>query len=288
VAGAATSFEERHAHENVEAVYIATPHSAHEAHAVQAIRAGKHVLCEKPLAMSEAATQRVIGEAQSAGVFLMEAFMYRSHPMMVEVAGRLADGIIGPLRHMRADFGFRQPRDRQGRLFDPKLGGGGILDVGGYPVSLARLVAGLAEGHPFAEPVRFSAAGHVGPSGVDEIASALLTFSSGLTAALTCAVHHDVGTSAVIFGDEGKLVLGNPWVPHGDRQSLESSYTIERGEGRTETFVVRTKLSTYALEAELVADSLPATEPAWPAMSWDDTLGNMRLLDAWRAALTPR
>ena len=108
---------------------------------------------------------------------------------------------------MRADFAFRVPRDPEGRLFATSLGGGGILDVGGYVVSFARLVAGIVEGKPFAEPSAFAANGVIGPHGADETATALLTFKSGMTATVTSGGvsrrGHDYG---VVFGDEGKIV----------------------------------------------------------------------------------
>jgi predicted dehydrogenase len=271
---------------SIDAVYVATPHPAHEAHALAAIAARKHVLCEKPMTIAAATTERVIEAARRGNVFLMEAFMYRCHPLMKTLIERLQEGVIGQIRHVRADFAFRAPRDPKGRLFDPALGGGGILDVGGYPASFARLVAGLVEGQPFAEPVSLSANGMIGPGGADEIATALLTFASGFTAACTSAVYHDAGTTAVVFGDKGKIVLDDPWLPGGRRQALESGFTIFLDGAAPETVTVRTDKATYAIEAELVADTLPAQEARWPAMTWADTLGNMRVLDAWRAALT--
>jgi predicted dehydrogenase len=270
---------------NVEAVYVATPHPAHEAHALASIEAGKHVLCEKPLTTDAASTARVIEAARRRGVFLMEAFMYRCHPLMHELLPRLQEGMIGPLRHLRADFGFRVARDPKGRLFDLALGGGGILDVGGYPVSFARLLAGMVEDKPFSEPIRVDAVGVVGPTGADELTTALLTFPSRFTATVTAGVYHDAGRTAVIFGENGKVVLGDPWIPGSDRHGLETGYTVWRDDREPESVVIRTTKSTYAIEAELVADTLPATEASWPAMSWTDTVGNMRALDAWRAAL---
>lgn len=281
----ARSLSELLADREVEAVYVATPHPAHEEQALAAIAAGKHVLCEKPMTMDAASASRVIEAARARGVFLMEAFMYRCHPLIRAVISAIRRGAIGALRHLRADFGFRVPRDPKGRLFDLAKGGGGILDVGGYPVSLARLLAGLDAGLPFSEPTRLEAVGRIGPTGADEITTALLTFPSGFTADVTCAVHHLVGTTAVIFGEEGKLVLADPWIPGSDRQGLKSGFSIVRDDRPEEIVDIQTERATYAIEAELVADSLPATEPAWPAMGWADTLGNMRVLDAWRAAL---
>jgi predicted dehydrogenase len=199
--------------------------------------------------------------------------------------GRLERGDIGPLRHIKADFGFRIPRDPAGRLFDLKLGGGGILDVGGYCMSFARLLAGVVTGKPFAEPTRLEAVGFKGPTGADEISTAVVAFASGLTATLTCAVHHRVGTEAVLYGETGQVVLPDPWIPQGARQSLETGFTVKREGQADETVSVTTPLPTYALQAELVADSLSRLEAPWPAMSWADTLGNMRALDAWRQCL---
>ncbi|MES1204361.1 MAG: Gfo/Idh/MocA family oxidoreductase [Pseudomonadota bacterium] len=281
----APSVDALRADKAVDAVYIATPHPFHEEAALAAIAAGKPVLCEKPLALDAVATARVVEAARKKGVFLMEGYMYRCHPLMRQLIDRLKEGIIGPIRHVRADFAFRVPRDPEGRLFAKALGGGGILDVGGYVVSFSRLIAGLVEGVPFAEPVKVAASGVIGPTGADEMTTALLTFKSGFTAAATSAVFHDAGTTTVVFGEKGKIVLPNPWIPSSQRQSLQTSYTVFRDGRDPETVNITTDKATYAIEAELVADTLPGTEAAWPAMSWADTLGNMRVLDAWRTAL---
>jgi len=270
---------------SVEAVYVASPHPFHEAHATQCLRARKPVLCEKPLTLDAASTERLIAVARAEQVFLMEAFMYRCHPLFSELTLRAQRGAIGALRHLRADFGFRAPRDPGSRLFAPQLGGGAILDVGGYPVSLARSLAGLLEGAPFAEPVQISAWGKLGPTGVDELAGATLRFDSGFTAELGCAVSYELGTRAVLFGEQGRIELPNPWIPSGDRHALASELVVHRDGAAPEAVRVSTERSVYALEAELVRDSLPGVEARPPAMSWADSLGNARVLDAWRAAV---
>lgn len=284
---ASASLDELLADASVDAVYVASPHPFHEAHAAAALRARKAVLCEKPMTMDAGGTARLIAQARASDVFLMEAFMYRCHPLLRELLARLRDGVIGDVRHVRADFAFRVPRNPGGRLFDPALGGGGILDVGGYPVSFIRLIAGLRVGEPFAEPVQLEAVGSVGPTGVDELASALLRFESGFTAQATCGVFHDVGSTAVVFGEAGKIVLPSLWLPEGGRQSLESSFFIHRDGKAPEEVRARTRLPTYGIEAELVCETLPRLEAAPPAMSWADSLGNMQVLDLWRAKLRP-
>jgi predicted dehydrogenase len=269
----------------VEAVYVATPHPCHEEHALAAIRARKAVLCEKPIAMNAASAARIVEAARATDVFLMEAFMYRCHPLTAAVLARLRDGAIGRVRHVAASFAFRARRDPASRLYDKAQGGGAILDVGGYPLSFARLIAGVVEEQPFAEPVAFHAHGFVGPLGADELASALLRFRSGMTATLTCAVHHDGGMRAEIYGESGKIVLPQPWIPGGRPDGLDTELILHRDGHGPETIPVRSRVATYALEAELVAATLPAVEARWPAMTWADTLGNMRGLDAWLAAV---
>jgi predicted dehydrogenase len=284
IPGAAATLDEFLADKNVQAVYIATPHPSHEAQAIACIEAKKHVLCEKPMTMDAAGAERVVAAAKKHGVFLMEAWMYRSHPLTTELIHTLKSGVIGDIRHVRADFSFRVPRNPAGRLFDLKLGGGGILDVGGYPVSFARLIAGLIDGKPFAEPTKLEAIGTIGPTGADEIATAFLTFGSGFNAVVSCAVHHEGGRKTVVFGEKGRIELADPWIPGSDRQSLETGFTIHLDSKDPQVVPIRTEVPTYAIEAELVAATLPAVEGPWPAMSWADSIGNMRVLDAWQKA----
>jgi predicted dehydrogenase len=285
IARATDSVDSLLADPEVQAVYVATPHTLHEKMALAAIAAGKHVLVEKPLATSPAAASRIVEAARQKRVFLMEAYMYRCHPLITELISRLRAGAIGQIRHVRADFGFRDARNPQGRLFDPALAGGGILDVGGYPVSFVRLIAGVAASKPWAEPSKLAAVGQIGPTGVDEFAQASLGFESGVTGEVACGIRYDFGCNATVFGEEGRVLLSDPWLPGGQRQGLESQFTILRDGAEPEIVKVDIPRPIYALEAELVADSLPALQPAWPAMTWDDSLGNLRVMDAWRGAL---
>ena len=285
IARATDSLEDLLGDREVQAVYVATPHPLHEKLALAAIAAGKHVLVEKPMSTSTAAATRIIDAARAQGVFLMEAYMYRCHPLIQALVSCLQAGAIGPVRHVRADFGFRDPRNPKGRLFDPEQAGGGILDVGGYPVSLARLIAGVASGKQYAEPTRLTAVGQIGPTGVDEFAQASLLFESGFTAEVACAIRYDFGCAATIFGEEGRIRIDDAWLPGGKRQGLESHFTIFRDGAEPEVVPVNIPRPIYALEAELIADALPSTQATWPAMTWDDTLANLRVMDQWRAAV---
>jgi predicted dehydrogenase len=146
-------------------------------------------------------------------------------------------------------------------------------------------MAGLAVGKPMAEPSKLTAVGQIGPTGVDEFAQATLSFASGVTAEIACGIRYDFGCAATIFGEEGRIQLDDAWLPGGKRQGLESHFTIERDGEPPRIVPVNIPRAIYALEAELVADSLPATQATWPAMTWDDTLANLRVMDSWRAAI---
>ena len=148
------SYESLLADPGVQAVYVATPHPLHAEWAMRAAHAGKHILCEKPLTVNRASAERVVAEARAAGVLLMEAFMYRCHPQTARVVELVRAGGIGRVGLVQATFSFNRGFEAGHRLWSRRLGGGGILDVGCYPVSFARLVAGAVDGAPFADPVQ--------------------------------------------------------------------------------------------------------------------------------------
>ncbi len=145
---------------DVDAIYIATPHPSHAEWAIKAAEAGKHVLCEKPMGLTAFEADAMIHAARKAGTFLGEAFMYRLHPQTLKLVELVKSGAIGEVRMIKSSFGFAMPGFMpEHRLYANDLAGGGILDVGGYPVSMARLIAGAAAGKPFVEPDKVVGAG---------------------------------------------------------------------------------------------------------------------------------
>ena len=160
---------------DVEAVYIATPHPGHAEWAIKAAEAGKHVLIEKPMALSAFEVDAVLHAHRKAGTFAGEAFMYRLHPQTAKLGELIASGAIGEVRMIQSSFGFQMPAFMpEHRLFANDLAGGGILDVGGYPVSMSRFIAGASGGKPFLDPVNVSGAARLGGTGTDEWAAAVL------------------------------------------------------------------------------------------------------------------
>lgn len=284
------SYEALLADERVDVVYLSTPHPTHAEWAIRCAEAGKHILCEKPLAMNAREGEAIVAAARRHGVFLMEAFMYRCHPQTIRLAEEIRAGAVGEVRLIEATFGFHAPWDPRHRLFDPALGGGGILDVGCYTVSGARLVAGAARGEAFADPEVLTGVGHLGETGVDEWAAASLRFPGGVLAQVFCATRQERGHGLRVFGSEGWLEVVEPWAP--GRREMPAAIRVfgkEAGLGPgavlTREIVDRTTRGLYALEADVVAASIAAGATEAPAMSWADSLGNLRALDRWRECL---
>ncbi len=273
------SYEELLADPGVDVVYISTPHPMHAKWAIKAADAGKHVLCEKPLTMNHAEALEVVEAARRNDVFLMEAFMYRCHPQTAKLVELIRAGVIGEVRFIRATFSFMAPRRLEGRLLNPGLGGGAILDVGCYPVSMARLIAGAVAGKAFAEPVEVKAVGQIGAeSRVDEYAIASLRFPNSIVAQIAAGVQLELDNNVRIVGTKGAILVPNPWVISFD---AGFSKIIIFKDHLPEEVVVEFDRGIYAIEADTVAAHLADRQA--PAISWDDSLGNMRTLDRWRA-----
>lgn len=278
------SYEALLADGDVQAVYIAPPHPQHAEWAISAAQAGKHILCEKPLTLNRADAVRVVDAARAQGVLLMEAFMYRCHPQTIKVVDLVRSGAIGRVGLVQATFSYSADFNPDSRLWNKELGGGGILDVGCYPVSLARLVAGAAAGQPFADPVSVAGAGHLHPqTGIDVYATAVLKFGSGIVAQVACGVGLHQDNSARIYGSDGWLHVPVPWIPNRDG-GVSSIYRYARGASTPEEIFI-TAPPLYALEADAFAGALAAGQREVPAMTIADTLGNMAVLDQWRAAI---
>lgn len=264
---------------DIDAVYLSTPHPLHKPWVIAAARAKKHVLCEKPLGMNAAEAQEMIDAAKANDVFLMEAFMYRCHPQIAQMIELIRGGAIGEVRAITATFSFMSPNPTPAaRLLNKALGGGGILDVGCYPVSFSRLVAGVAAGlNASLDPLEVRGVAHLGPTGVDEWAAAVLRFPNDVLAQVSTGILLDQENSACVYGTKGNLYLPTPWVPQ-----EEVKFMLTRAGRDREEIFVRSRENAYSLEADVLGDHLAARQAAFPAMSWEDTLGNLRTLDSWR------
>jgi predicted dehydrogenase/aryl-alcohol dehydrogenase-like predicted oxidoreductase len=279
-----SSYDQLLADPQVDAVYISPPHPQHAIWTILAAEAGKHILVEKPIGVNQYEAMAMLHAAKTHGVFLMEAFMYRCHPQTAKLVELLREKAIGEVRLITATFGFNAGFNPTGRHFANDLAGGGILDVGCYPASISRLIAGAATGLEFAEPLEVKGVATMTPTNVDGWATASVKFPGGILATLTTAVQLNEENVVRIFGSEGHIVLPQPWVA--DRKNISPGKIViqRKGEKQPSEIDIAVDRNTYALEADVVGDAIHAgnKQGAYPAMQWDDSLGNIKTLDAWR------
>lgn len=252
----------------VDVIYVATPHPWHMENSLLCLDAGKAVLCEKPFTINADQARRVIQQAREKGLLLVEAMWTRFTPAMQAVRERIAQGAIGEVRMVGADFGFRAPLDPQGRLFDLALGGGSLLDIGVYPISLASMLLG--------KPNRIASLAHLGQTGADEQAAIILGFPDGQLAVLSSAIRTQTPWEAFIAGTEGLIKIPADWW----RPQRFSILT----EGKPEqVFEYPFTGNGYNYEAAETMRCLRAGLLESPIMPLDETLAIMETMDAIRA-----
>lgn len=254
----------------VQAVYIATPHVFHRDHALLAIAAGKHVLVEKAFCRNEAEAREVVDAARDAGVFVMEAMWTRFLPHMVEARRLIAEGVIGSIVHVSADFGGSPEYDPGSKNFDPALAGGSLLDLGVYPINLIHDFLGA--------PEAVTAVGALAPTGVDLRETVILNYPSRRamgTAMSTFQV--DTGRFASINGTLGRIDFGPGYFG-------PTNFTLVRAGRRDSTFEQRTPLGWQYQVAE-VARCVAEGRLESDIMPHAATLEVLRVMDEARRQL---
>lgn len=254
---------------DVDVIYVSTPHAFHKDHTLLCLDGGKAVLCEKPFAINAGEAQAMIARARQNGLFLMEAMWTRFLPVIVQVRQWLSGGLIGEVRMMTADFGFRADIDPESRIFNPHLGGGGLLDVGVYTISLATMVFG-------GPPHRVTGFANIGETGVDEQAALVLGYDNGGLAALACAVRTETPQAAVIMGATGVITIHSPFW-----QATKATLTVSGKPSRTVRMPF--KGNGYNYEAVEVTRCLRDGAKESAVMPLDETLSVMQTMDALRA-----
>lgn len=278
------SYEALLANPEVDAVYVATPHSHHADLTVAAAKAGKHVLCEKPAALHLSEARRMIETARTHSVVFMEAFKYRCHPQIARTVELIRDGALGDVGLVQSAFGFHANYDPTGRLWAKALGGGAIMDVGCYPASLVRLIAGAASGRPFLEPVSLTGVGRLHPeTGVDIYAAATLGFPNGVISQISCGIGLQQNKTACIYGTKGRLEIATPWRMDSDNGT---QLVLHRHNATApEIIQIEAMASPFAVEADCFGEAVQAGQREVLAMTPDDTLGNLATLERWCRAV---
>ena len=255
------SYEDLLADPKLEAVYISLPNAMHVEWSIQALEAGKHVLCEKPLSRHPEDVERAFDAAEKAGRILMEAFMYRHNPQTKRLKELVEGGAIGRLRLVRAAFSFPLDDAANVRLND-ELEGVGLMDVGCYCISGSRLLAGEPES-VYGEQV-------AAPSGVDELFTGTLRFAADVLAEIDCGLVLPERDELEAIGEEGSVFLDDPW--HCRRPVIE----VRREEG-TERIELEPE-DSYRLQLENMSAAIRGH--AEPLLGREDALGQARALQA--------
>ena len=249
---------------DIEAVYISLPNALHIPWTLRALEAGKHVLCEKPLSRRAEDVERAFDLAESLGLVLSEAFMYRHHPQTAKLAELVAEQAIGQLRVVRAAFSFPLAAERgeDDTRFDPELDGGALMDVGTYCVNAMRLLAG--------EPERVTATQVLGPSGVDVVFAGTLSHAGGVVGHFDCGFVLPRRSELEVVGEEGSLFVATPFQVRSPGIELRRAADVER--------VAIEPGDSYLLELENVSAAIRGE--ATLLLGREDAVGQARTIEA--------
>lgn len=265
--------------EDIEAVYIPLPNSMHAEWTLKAAAAGKHVLCEKPLGMNEAEAATMVEACRDAGVLLMEAFMYRLHPMWARVRELVTSGRIGELLAVQSFFSYTNTDPANIRNI-AELGGGALMDIGCYPINVARMMFGTG-------PTAVQAVVHRDPRfGTDVLTSAVLDFD-GRHATFTCSTQLQDDQRVHLLGTEGRLLVEIPFNIPADRPT-RILFSTGGNAGAVPPVPTSSEVieippaDQYQVQVEQFATAVrDGTPPPIPA---EDAIANMAVIDTVFAA----
>ncbi|NKJ42302.1 Gfo/Idh/MocA family oxidoreductase [Novosphingobium sp. SG720] len=280
-------YEELLADPGIDAIYIATPHPFHARWAIAAAAQGKHVLSEKPMAMNGAEARAMVAAAHANDTFLAEAYMYRHHPLTTFLLDLVRGGTIGDVVLIKSSFGFAHPTGgADHRLFAKDLGGGAILDVGGYPVTMACLIAGYREADRALQPVSLSAEGLIGPTGVDEVSSALLRFANGIVAQVSCSIALVQDNVLSIIGTRGRLEVDDFWFGTGVTGGTKIVRHVAN-DGTIEELPLTEPRDLYSFQFDACNAAITAgrRELSYPQLDLASSIATADILDQWLAAV---
>ncbi len=261
------SYEELIHDNDVDVIYIATPHHRHYELSKKCLEAGKAVLCEKPITINTRQLEELVAIARNRKVFYMDALWTRFMPTILKTMEYIEKGVIGEVKSLKADFGFKTDFQPEGRLFNSEMGGGSILDIGIYPVFLSLLVLGY--------PETIKAVSVIGRTGVDESCSMAFSYKNGAVANLLSTFLTDTDTSAEISGTEGSIHINRKWFK-------PSSLTVVANGRKSEEISFETRMNGYEYEAEEVMRCLDEGRTESGLLPLDFSLQLMQLLDTVR------
>lgn len=263
---------------NIDVVYIGLPNHVHKEWTIKCAQAGKHILCEKPFTVNTQEAIEALDVVKACRVFFMEAQMYRCHPQTAKMVELVKQNIIGKLMSINAVFSDKISQ------FENFAAGGSIVNLGCYPVSLIRLLAGAALHADLAEPIAIQGQSVIHPKkNYDQQSSAILKFDRDIIATILVSDEFGLESFFRLYGENGYIDVKNPWMAQKSTDIVVKQYH----ETSEKIFTVKSDLSLYATEVNIVNQCINNQhhEATLPAMTYHDSLMNMRVLDQWRQAV---
>ena len=280
-----SSYEDLLTDDAIDAVCIALPHNLHAEWSIKAAIAKKHILCEKPAAINANSASQVIDAVIKNDVFYMEGFMYRCHAQTKKLIELLREEAIGKIFLIEASFCYNGIFDDAQIELKKISGGGGILDVGCYPISMARLIASIANKVDSIRPFEINGMAHIGSKSMsDDYAVAILRFQSDIFAQVSCGVSLEHRNDVRIFGSKGSIHIPSPWVPGGSGPGETVIYLKKTGDKEIQELKVATTIGLYEQEINTVAKNISNRQAR--EVSHQDTLDNMATLELWRESIS--
>ena len=263
----------------IDAVYIGTPHSSHFDLSLKTLRSGKHLLCEKPMTMNSTEAMILLNESRKLNLFFMEAFMYRCHPLTHQMLELVKQEFTNQEVLIESSFGFTADVDEKHRLKNPELGGGSILDIGCYPLSMVRLIAGNLLEKSFADPLTISASGELTTAKIDLNAKAELEFSPKIKASIKSAINKEYENSLKISSGDKQIFVKEPW--HcGQFQGQKAEIKILEN-NKEKVIEVTDGIGLFTREIDEASSCIKERRIESSFMPHADSLSNSIWLDKW-------
>jgi predicted dehydrogenase len=261
------SYQELVADKDIDVVYIASPHVYHAEHTLLSLESGKAVLCEKPFAMNRQLVDKMIAKAKEKNLFLMEALWTRFMPTITEIENLISSDAIGEIIQIQSDFGFKAEYNPSKRLFNKKLGGGSLLDIGIYPVFISLLLLGV--------PDEIISTAVIGKTGVDESMAAIFKYNNGKLACLASTFMSETPTQTFICGTKGTILIHRMW-------HTPTYLTLYNNDGSSRDIHFNYNSNGYNYEAQEVTNCLLNGLKESPKLPLDFSRKLITLLDTLR------
>ena len=253
--------------DDVDAIYIATPNSMHFENMKMCIEAGKHILCEKPMTTNAEDAKKIFELAKEKGIFLMEAFWISMLPMHLKIAQIISDGVIGEVKHIRADFGFTVQGERRNRKFDASLGGGALLDIGIYNIGFVAMTLGY-------HPIKIQSKVHMSEFGTDDFETMIFEYENGATASMTVSIGMKIEKEGVIYGTKGSIRLP-------DFQQAEKMY-VDFYNGTVEEINMPVDINGFEYQIREAIKCIESGKVSSSIQTPQNTISVMEIMDSIR------